>query len=140
MKFITYSAGETQQVAKNLAQQYHQGGIMALFGELGTGKTTFTQGFAEGLQVSGKIISPTFTLIREYPLPSQPQAKLYHIYLYRLESPKDIEQLGIREIFDNRHNIVLIEWADKLGKILPPQAVRIYLKNLGQNTREIEIR
>lgn len=140
MKFVTHSAFETQQVAKNLAQQYSQGGVLALFGDLGAGKTTFTQGFAQGLKILDKIISPTFTLMREYPLPHQPQAKLYHIDLYRLENLEDIQHLGIKEIWDNHQNVVLIEWAEKLGKLLPPSAIRIYLKNLGEDNREIEVK
>lgn len=139
MKFITYSSQETKEVAKDLAQKCHQGVILALYGDLGAGKTTFTQGFAEGLKIQDKIISPTFTLIKEYPLSDQLNGKFYHIDLYRLDSIQMVEQLGVLELFDNPHNIVIIEWAEKLGNLLPAKTLKIHFQILDNTSREIDI-
>lgn len=134
--YITKSAEETKQVARNLAKKSH--GIIALVGELGAGKTTFTQGFAGGLGIKDKIISPTFVLIRQHPIPTTKKI-LYHIDLYRLEETKDIKNLGIQEIIDNPNNIILIEWAEKIRDLLTKDVIWISLKATSPNTREIVI-
>ena len=139
-KFITHSATETQELAKNLAQKCRDGAIIALSGPLGAGKTAFTQGFAQGLGISERLISPTFILMRQYNIPNHPHGKLFHIDLYRLENAEEIESLGLEEIFANPQNITLIEWAEKLGQKLPPKAIKIKIKILSKNSREIEVR
>lgn len=138
MKFISHNPQETQQIAKKLAQKYRQGKVLALIGPLGAGKTTFTQGFAQGLKIQNRLISPTFVLMRQYQLPQNPQGKLFHIDLYRLDNISQIDDLGLSEIFANPKNIVLIEWAEKLKK-LPENTVTISFKTLSANSREIEI-
>jgi tRNA threonylcarbamoyladenosine biosynthesis protein TsaE len=140
MTYTTNSAEETQQIAGNLADKYRDGGIIALIGPLGAGKTTFTQGFAQGLGIKDKIISPTFVLMRQYDIPGNPKGKLFHIDLYRLDNITQIEDLGISEILSNPKNIVLIEWAEKLGNLLPQQAIKIELKQLSENSRQIEVK
>lgn len=139
MVVTTNSAGQTRTLAKNLAQKLPLGKIFALFGPLGAGKTTFIQGFAQGLGIKERLLSPTFVLIRQYDIPNKPQTRLIHLDLYRLEEIKQIEELGIREIFNNPQNIVLIEWADRLGKLLPQNAVSIRFQRVSENTREISI-
>lgn len=140
MTYQTNSAEETQKIASTIAEKFRHGGIIALFGPLGAGKTTFTSGFAQGLGIKARLISPTFILMRQYEIPGNLQGKLFHIDLYRLDNVKDIESLGLSEIFTNPHNIVLIEWADKLGNLLPKEAVKIRLKPLSENGREIEVK
>ncbi len=137
MKYITKSAEKTQELGKKLALKYQNGGILALFGDLGAGKTTFTQGFAQGMEIKNRIISPTFIVMRQYPLKNQ--AHFYHIDLYRLDQITQLEELGLSEIFADPKNIVLIEWAEKLGNLLPKSATKIKLKQLTENNREIEI-
>lgn len=139
MIYRTKNPLETQQLAKSLAQKYPKGGIFALFGPLGSGKTTFIQGFALGLGISQRIISPTFVLMKQYDLPNQPGRKLIHLDLYRLEEIKQVEHLGIKEIFNNPGSFILIEWADRLGKLLPQGAVSIKLKKGIGTIREIAI-
>ncbi len=136
-KIKTTSAEETQQIAKDLAKDLSSG-VIALSGELGAGKTTFTQGFAEGLGIKDKIISPTFVLIRQHPIPNTKQV-LYHIDLYRLESEEEFKLLGLNEIVNNPDNIVLIEWAEKAKNLLPKNTIFIDFKTIDQNTREIFI-
>lgn len=138
MKVITSSAKETQQFAKKLAQQFKDGAIIALSGPLGAGKTTFTQGFASGLGIKERLISPTFILMRQYQIPSS-KRRLFHIDLYRFEVIDQIEALGLEEIFSNPQSIVLIEWAEKLGKNLPKNTVYIQITILSDNRREIQV-
>lgn len=137
-KYITNSAEETQKLAADLAKKFN-GGIIELNGPLGAGKTTFAQGFAKGLQIKSKILSPTFVLMREYPVPNEPDARFYHIDLYRLETKQDINSLGLTDLLVNPKNIFLIEWAEKLSDLPRKNITKIDFKNLSENTREITL-
>ena len=136
-KYTTFSDKETKLLAQKLAGKI-KFGVIALFGELGAGKTTFVQGFAKGLGIKGKIISPTFVLIRQHPI-SGTKKVLYHIDLYRLNNMKGLKQLGLQEIWSDPKNIVLIEWADKIKNLLPKEVIKIYLKVVDANTRKITL-
>lgn len=135
--FITNSTEETKEVAKKIAQNF-DGGVIALIGEMGAGKTTFAQGFAEGLNIKDKIISPTFVLVRQHKIPKKKRT-LFHIDLYRLEDVESIKSLGIDDFLEDPKNIVLIEWAEKGEKLLPKNKLKINLTHLGSNKREIKI-
>ncbi|MBI2599951.1 tRNA (adenosine(37)-N6)-threonylcarbamoyltransferase complex ATPase subunit type 1 TsaE [Candidatus Daviesbacteria bacterium] len=131
-KYESSSTEKTKQIAENLAKNSKEN-IFALSGELGAGKTVFIQGFARGLGVKDKIISPTFVLIRQHPVPGTRRV-LYHIDLYRLENTADLKSLGLEEIWSNPDNIVLIEWAERIKDLLPETAVNInILKGDDQN-------
>ena len=136
MIYITKSADETKKIAKELAQKIDHG-VIALVGELGAGKTTFTQGFAKGLGIKDKIISPTFVLIRQHQIPKLKKT-LYHLDLYRLENLKDIKELAIDELAQDG-NIVLVEWAEKAKDLLPPETIWINFKSLDEHSREITV-
>lgn len=136
MQYITNSSEETKSIARKFAQEV-SGGIIALVGDLGAGKTTFTQGFAEGLGIKGKIISPTFVLIRQHQIPKLKKT-LYHLDLYRLEKLEDIKQLAIDELSTDK-NIVLVEWAEKAKELLPADTIWINFKSLNENSREITV-
>ena len=135
-EYISNSDTETKKIAAKLARE-GQGKIFALSVQLGAGKTIFAQGFAKGLGIKEKIISPTFVLIRQHQIPNTTKT-LYHIDLYRLENLTDINQLGLKEIFSNPNNIILIEWADKLTK-LPEKTIRISIQKEDSNKRCITI-
>lgn len=93
--------------------------IIGLVGELGSGKTTFTQGFAKGLRIQNTVPSPTFTIVRQYTLLSQPFDTFLHIDLYRLDgNSDDIDNLGLNDFFSDSSNLVIIEWADTMNKQL----------------------
>lgn len=139
-KFITNSAEETQKLAETLALKHHDGAIITLTGNLGAGKTTFVQGFAKGLGIKDKILSPTFVLMREYNLPYESDAKLFHIDLYRLESKQQINDLGLIDLFVNPKNIFLIEWAEKLTDLPKNKIVKINFKYLSENSRQIALK
>lgn len=135
----TKSAKETQKIAENIAKKYKKRGvIIALTGELGAGKTTFTQGFAKGLGIKDKVISPTFVLIRQHPVPES-ELVLYHLDLYRLEGEINTRELGISELFDEPNAIVLIEWAEKIEKELPENALKINFRKAEADLRIIEV-
>lgn len=137
--FVTHSPRETFNLAANFAKQYQdKGGIIALIGDLGSGKTTFVQGIALGLGITEKILSPTFVFIRTHQLPNSHRL-LYHVDLYRLEDHRNINQLGLDEILANPENIILIEWAEKIKKILPKTATVIRVDKSSEETRRIII-
>lgn len=133
--FVSKSAEETREFAKKFAGQFLDGGIIALSGYLGAGKTTFSQGFAEGLNIDDRIISPTFLIIRQYPIPGK-KNYFYHIDLYRMENI-DLKNSGLEEILSEPSNVVLIEWADKILEYLPETVKRVNLKRVSENIHEI---
>ncbi len=138
--FITKSFEETRKVGEDFAEQILDSKspfVVALFGDLGSGKTTFMQGFAKGLGVEKRIISPTFIVVRKYEIKIK---NFYHIDLYRMENQEDIEGLGIDEIMSNPENIVAIEWAEKMGELLPKNRWDLRFEYIDENKRKIVIR
>lgn len=133
---ISNSEEETRLLAEKLAKQINRG-VVALSGDLGAGKTTFVQGFAQGLGIKEKIISPTFVLIRQHQIPGTDKI-LFHIDLYRLEDNANLKYLGINEIVENPNYLVLVEWAEKL-KELPQGTIKISIKKMGKNKRKFLI-
>ncbi|MDP3948225.1 MAG: tRNA (adenosine(37)-N6)-threonylcarbamoyltransferase complex ATPase subunit type 1 TsaE [bacterium] len=124
------SEQETKLIAEKIAKET-KGHIFALTGELGAGKTIFAQGFAKGLGIKDRIISPTFVLIRQHKIPNTAKT-LYHLDLYRLEDTANLKELGLEEIWSDPNNIVLIEWAEKI-KELPKNTIKILIQKQGDN-------
>jgi tRNA threonylcarbamoyladenosine biosynthesis protein TsaE len=141
---ITNSKEETLTLAEKFAPTLKSGDFLAFYGDLGSGKTTFIQGLAKGLGIQRRIISPTFIIVRTYDLKSKIQdlrfKTFYHIDLYRTASKNDLLGLGIDEIIQNPNNIVALEWAEKMGEMLPKKRIDIHLEYLGDNRRKISIR
>lgn len=135
-EITTNSPAETKKFAKSLAKKL-KGNIIALSGDLGAGKTVFAQGFAEGLGIKDKIISPTFILMRQHKIPNSNNI-FYHIDLYRLADKNQIAALGLEDIFSDPKNIILIEWAERLEN-LPTDTVKIKIKKVSEKTRRINI-
>jgi len=136
MEIVTKSGQETQKLGEKIANTLRNGGVVALYGELGSGKTTFIQGFARGLGIKQRIVSPTFVFIRQYYLPSKIY-HLYHIDLYRIEKPEEAKGLGLEEILSDPNAIVAIEWAEKVSDILPEKRIDIKFEVLNENERKI---
>ena len=135
---VTNSLEETQKLAEELAKKLlkEEGPIIiALKGELGGGKTSFTQGFAKGLGIKEKILSPTFNIFKKYK--TRPGRVLYHFDCYRIEDVKEILDLGFEEIISN-DNIVVIEWAERIKKILPKETIWINFKFIDETTRHLD--
>ena len=141
MEFITKSARETQKLGRKVAADLIKKTptVIALTGELGSGKTTFVQGFARGLGIGKKIISPTFILMRTYR--AKRRRMLYHLDLYRLESnlEEEIENLGVKDIWKGGKNILVIEWAEKIKNILPKDTTWIKFEYFIDGQRKIII-
>ena len=129
----------TQSFAADLANSLPTGIVIALIGDLGSGKTTFAQGFAEGLGINEHVGSPTFKLVSEY---DGQKGKLIHVDAYRLEGIDDFLNIGGEDILATPRAIILIEWGDKLESILPPDAIRISFKRVlnVENERLISIK
>ena len=160
---ITHSASETQELGEqfarkilsNFARPRLGASILCLYGELGSGKTTFVQGLARGLGIKRRIISPTFVIVRQYVIltlnevkgkdldssstTQNDQKNFYHIDLYRCETEKDIQAIGIKEILEDPENVIAIEWPEKLGTLLPDKRTDIMFQYLNEEERKIEI-
>ncbi len=145
MIFKTRGAKKTQKLAADLARKIvklkpqKHARVFALEGELGAGKTTFIQGFAKALKIRQRITSPTFVLMRHYKMETRDWKLLVHIDAFRLKDWHDLVSLGIKDIFANPGNIILIEWAERVQPILPKKHTRIHIDHLEKNTRKITI-
>jgi tRNA threonylcarbamoyladenosine biosynthesis protein TsaE len=113
--------------------------ILCLYGELGSGKTTFIQGLACGLGIKKRIVSPTFVFMKRYAIRGT-QDIFYHIDLYRIEKFEDTRSLGLEEIFADPNGIIAIEWAEKITKILPKKRMDIQFNYLNYNKRKVTIK
>lgn|SRR3990172_1241634 len=144
MEIITKSPEETQNLGKKIAANVSHG-VYALSGQLGSGKTTFVQGFADGLGVTQRIISPTFILLRSYDVKSDSDVKgenikhFYHVDLYRLDDnlEEEIKNLGLPQIWSDKNSVVLIEWAEKIKNLLPQKTIWINFEYAPQDSRKI---
>jgi tRNA threonylcarbamoyladenosine biosynthesis protein TsaE len=136
-EYITNSSEETQKLGADFSQALKGGDFLAFYGELGSGKTTFIQGLAKGLGITRRIISPTFIIVRHYKIKS---GNFYHIDLYRTESESDLLGLGIDEIIKDESNIVALEWAEKMGELLPRKRIDLHFEYLGDNKRKINVK
>jgi len=130
-KIITKSSEETRAWACEYAQNLHGGEIIGLIGDLGAGKTTFSQGIAEGLGVRQNVNSPTYVIMKIYRVEKKDSKikNLVHIDAYRLESENDIENIGALEYFNRKDTVVLIEWADKIKNMLTKKTIFIKIKH-----------
>lgn len=138
---ITNNSEETRKLGRDFAKVLKKGDTICLYGDLGSGKTTFVQGLAKGLGIKSRIISPTFIIVRKYKVRINDKGLMindfYHIDLYRIGSERDIEGLGIEEIINNRNNIVAIEWAEKLKSYCPQKRIDINFFYEDENKRKI---
>lgn len=142
-KFLTKSPAQTKKLAERLAKSILQeekrkkSFVIGLEGELGGGKTTFLQGFAKGLGIKERVLSPTFILMRRFSLKGG--LNFYHLDCYRIAKPEEILDLGFRDIVLGSQNILAVEWADKIKKILPKNTLRIKIRVVSEKKREISV-
>jgi len=136
IQITTHSVAETQSVGQIIGATLKQSIIIALNGNLGSGKTAFVQGVAKGLDVSDKyyITSPTFTLINEYPA----RLRLIHVDLYRIEYITELEEIGLDEVL-YQNAVIAIEWADKLPEDSLPNHLTFQFKIISEESRQIDI-
>jgi tRNA threonylcarbamoyladenosine biosynthesis protein TsaE len=137
-EFITNSLEETQRLAEEFAKNLRGGEILCLTGELGAGKTTFTQGLLAKLGAEGPYTSPTFLIMKQYDIKSKASSlqAIYHIDAYRI-SEDDLLNLGWEEIAGNKNNIIILEWPERVKKILPENIIEIGFEWIGENKRKI---
>lgn len=139
IEIITEKAKDTQKVGQILAQEIikskfksEKALVIGLGGDLGSGKTTFIQGLARGFKIKERITSPTFVILKKFDF-------FYHIDCYRINHPRELLEIDFKEILNQSGNIIVIEWAERVKKILPLDTLWIKFKYLTQNKRRIVI-
>ena len=139
MIFTSHSIDDTESLAQKLADEIQLGSVVTLIGDLGTGKTTFAQGFARAIGVSERVGSPTFKLVSEYKGRSY---WLYHIDAYRLEGANDFLNIGGEEYLKPEKGVTLIEWANIIGEIFDEDTISLKFSRMKENSssRKIEIK
>ena len=130
----TASPEDTAAAGERLGRALSPGAVVGLTGELGAGKTCFVQGLVRGLDVQRRATSPTFVLINEY----RGRVPVLHVDLYRLDRLSEIEDLGLPDVF-GRDTVTVVEWAEKLGTLLPAGAIRVHIDGVGDEPRRITI-
>jgi tRNA threonylcarbamoyladenosine biosynthesis protein TsaE len=137
-EFSTHSAEETIALGRSLASTLKNARMVVLRGDLGAGKTTLVKGIAEGLRAASQddVTSPTFTLIHEY---RGPEVSLFHVDLYRIDTPRELQTLGLDELFSENGNLVLLEWGEKFARFESECDVMISIERRGDQERKIVI-
>ena len=134
--YTSRSVAETQSIATALAQSLHGGECIALHGELGAGKTQFVRGLAEGLGGNPRTVSsPTFVLLNVY---DAGRLKLFHLDAYRVRGAEDFEAIGFAELLEQR-GVVVVEWAQRVGPLIPQSAIQVGIESTGRSGRLISI-
>lgn len=135
-KYITNNVSETEALAKKLGTAVPSGSVIAMFGDLGAGKTAFTRGFAKGMGIDCDVSSPTFALVNEY---RGAQRTLYHFDMYRISGWDDLYSTGYFDYLD-AGNCLIIEWSENIEAILPEDCIRVTITKTENFTeRNIEI-
>jgi tRNA threonylcarbamoyladenosine biosynthesis protein TsaE len=136
-EFITHSPEETIALGRTLTGLLAPPKIVLLRGDLGAGKTTLVKGIAAGFKAASEddVTSPTFTLVHEY---RGPEANLYHIDLYRVDTPRQLETLGLDDLI-GENSILLVEWGEKFPRFVQERDVEIALERVGENGRRVRV-
>lgn len=135
MKITTTSEQQTQDLAQKILADFNTGGIIALNGDLGSGKTAFTKGVAKFLGIRKPITSPTFVLMKNYKTKHNKIKYLVHVDTYRLANSQELVDIGLTDFFNRDDTLVIIEWADKIRDILPSDVFEINFEH-GKNENE----
>ena len=131
---IIASSEAMQELGHEIAQRLRVGDVLLLHGDLGAGKTTLAQGVAKELGIESPVQSPTFTLVRE---PEAAGMNFYHLYLYRLESPDELEEIGYETYIEPADGVSLIEWPERAGDWLPYRFLLVQIDHLGGDRRRV---
>jgi len=137
-EYTTHSAQETIALGRELAPTLREMRMVILHGNLGAGKTTLVKGIAEGLNAASQdeVTSPTFTLIHEY---RAPDVTLYHVDLYRIDTQRELNTLGLDELFADEGNLVLLEWGEKFPRLVAECDAEIRIERVGDNERRLAL-
>lgn len=139
INFESFSAADTFEFGRKLGEKAKAGDVFTLVGDLGVGKTVFTQGFAAGLGINDHVNSPTFTILQCY---DEGRIPLYHFDVYRIGDVSEMDEIGFDEFVDG-DGVCLIEWADLISEILPEELIRVEIKkdlDKGFDYRKISVR
>ncbi len=132
----TVSVKETMKLGARIAAGLNSGAVLALYGDLGSGKTHFVKGIARGLNLSpAKVRSPTFTILSVY---DEGDCPLYHFDAYRVQNPDEFVELGFEE-YVHGDGIICIEWADRVERLLPPDTIRLTFAHVAPSKRRITL-
>ena len=134
MLVTTHCEEETEALGERLAKCLHAGAVVALYGDLGAGKTAFVRGMARGLDIRESVTSPTFTIVNEYP----GDPALFHFDMYRLRSAEELYGIGWEDYLD-RNGICVTEWSERIEEALPEDAVRVTIRRLSDTERSVAI-
>lgn len=141
MEIISASTAETKKLAETLAKRIKPGMVLALFGDLGSGKTTFVSYLVKALGFESRVQSPTFVIHREYIRQSgSPISIIHHLDLYRLSSKEDILDLGLKELLQEKNSLVLIEWPEMAVDLLPAGTVELHFKTMQNDVKHIIVK
>lgn len=124
MEYSSFSPSDTFKIAEELGRKAKAGDVFCLNGDLGTGKTLFSQGFAKGLEVEESVNSPTFTIVQEY---DDGRLPFYHFDVYRIEDSEEMEEVGFTDMIYG-DGVCLIEWADLIADILPEHYTKVIIE------------
>ncbi len=130
----THSEAETEALGERLARCLHAGAVVALYGDLGAGKTAFVRGIARGLEIRESVSSPTFTIVNEYP----GDPSLFHFDMYRLKNADELYGIGWEDYLE-RNGICVTEWSERIEEALPEDAVRVRIERLSDTGRSIRV-
>lgn len=148
-EIVTNSAKETQELAGGFIEDIlapgaaaEDGGrLICLLGNLGSGKTTFTQGIAAALGVKGVVNSPTFLIMKKYPLSGKYKGmNLYHLDCYRIQRAEEVFDLGWKEILEDKNSVVVVEWPERITDILPEERIDAEFETVSEDSRRIIFR
>jgi len=132
---ITEGPEETVRLGEELAHMLRPGDVVALVGELGSGKTTLVKGIAQGLFVKEPVISPSFLLARSY----RGRMPLHHLDAYRVNSPEELVEVGLLELLPPEEGITVVEWADRVAELIPPGSLWVHLEHLDGDRRKLTL-
>ncbi|MFA6301365.1 MAG: tRNA (adenosine(37)-N6)-threonylcarbamoyltransferase complex ATPase subunit type 1 TsaE [Candidatus Paceibacterota bacterium] len=147
MKKVSKNIKETTEIAKTFLDKIlkdkkntEKATIVCLSGNLGAGKTAFTQGVAKHLGVKSKVVSPTFVIYKKYPLKNKKHKYLFHLDAYRLKNEKELLHLDWNKIVSDNENLVIVEWPENVKKVIPKYAKYIYISNDKNDSRILELK
>jgi tRNA threonylcarbamoyladenosine biosynthesis protein TsaE len=136
---ISNSQGQTIEIGKELARGLKPGSLVCLYGQLGAGKTVLAKGIAKGLGVKDEVVSPSYTLLKEYQVPKE-EFRLAHFDFYRIDSEPDQPPADLTDYLANQSYICLIEWPERVKEFLPKERLEVYLKYVSKKKRKITIK
>jgi len=139
MEIVTTSAQETAKFAEGLAHTVKPGAVLALYGDLGSGKTTFTRFLVAALGIVARVQSPTFVIARNYCCGEGPIRTVHHLDLYRLTTQEEVAEIGLEQFFEDENALTVIEWPEIGEAYLPADTIKMVFEYVSENERKISV-